>query len=282
MSVYFTKVFASLTESTIWSEPDTTRIAWVTMLVIADEKGRVFGSIPGLAHLARISVEKMEEALVAFMSPDKYSRSTEQEGRRIEKIDGGWRLINYEKYRNQRDEEARKEYQKAWIAKKRAVEKAKGDGEESRSLSSVVDKCRHNRERDREREVNLTLKERASTTQPVGTSSGHVCARLRKAGIQGVNPSNPKLLALLTAGVPEAEFGDLADEDGAKGKSLAWILATIEGRRRDAAAAGTVAVTVKAWHESASGIEAKAVELGVERGTEIGRASCRERVSSPV
>lgn len=125
------------------------------------------------------------------------------------------------------------------------------------------------RERDRE-EVNLTPKESASTTQPAVSASDRVCARLRKAGIKGVNPSNPKLLALLTAGIPECEFGDLADEQGARGKSLAWILAAIEGRRRDAAAAGAVPAVVKEWHETASGIEAKAVELGIPRETENG------------
>lgn len=75
----------------------------------------------------------------------------------------------------------------------------------------------------------------ASTTPPTSTPSGRVCARIRKLGIQGVNPSNPKLLALLTAGVPEDEFVDLASEPQARGKGMAWILAAIEGRRRDAA-----------------------------------------------
>lgn len=111
---------------------------------------------------------------------------------------------------------------------------------------------------------------RASESPPTSTPSGRVCARLRKAGIQGVNPSNPKLLALLTAGIPEDEFGDLADELGARGKSLGWILATIEGRRRDAASVGTVPVVAKEWHETASGIEAKAKELGIPRETANG------------
>lgn len=118
----------------------------------------------------------------------------------------------------------------------------------------------------------------ASESQPTSTSSGRVCARLRKAGIQGVNPSNPKLLALLTAGIPEAEFGDLADEQGARGKSLAWILATVEGRRRDAASAGTVPVVVKEWHETASGIEAKAVELGLEKRFDEGFPAFKARI----
>lgn len=80
--------------------------------------------------------------------------------------------------------------------------------------------------------------ESASTPPPTSTPSGRVCARLRRLGIQGVNPSNPKLLALLASGVPEAEFSDLAEEPIAKGKGLAWILAAVEGRRRDAASVG--------------------------------------------
>jgi uncharacterized protein YdaU (DUF1376 family) len=80
--------------------------------------------------------------------------------------------------------------------------------------------------------------ESASTSPPTSTPSGRVCARLRRLGIQGVNPSNPKLLALLASGVPEAEFSDLAEEPIAKGKGLAWILAAVEGRRRDAASVG--------------------------------------------
>lgn len=86
------------------------------------------------------------------------------------------------------------------------------------------------------------------------------------------------MLALLTAGIPEDEFGDLADEQGARGKSLAWILATVEGRRRDAAAAGTVPVVVKEWHETASGIEAKASELGLEKRFDEAFPAFKERV----
>ena len=128
------------------------------------------------------------------------------------------------------------------------------------------------------RVVNQNQEASASTTQPTSTASGRVCARLRKVGIQGVNPSNPKLLALLTAGIPEAEFGDLADEQGARGKSLAWILATVEGRRRDAAAAGIVPVVVKEWHETASGIEAKAVELGITKRFDEGFPAFKARI----
>jgi len=69
------------------------------MLALADANGEVQASLPGLAHLAHVSITDTEAALDKFMGPDPYSRSQESEGRRLEEIDGGWRLINHEKYR---------------------------------------------------------------------------------------------------------------------------------------------------------------------------------------
>lgn len=70
---------------------------------------------------------------------------------------------------------------------------------------------------------------------PDPTEAGAVCRHLREAGIQGVNPSHPKLLAVLAAGVTADELRGIAAEPNARGKGLAWVLATAEGRRRDAA-----------------------------------------------
>ena len=109
MSMTFTKLFSSITESTIWSEDANTRLTWITMLAMADRRGRVWGSIPGLANRARVPVDACENALKIFLSPDKYSRTTDHEGRKIEEIDGGWRLLNYLKYRDIRDQESVKE-----------------------------------------------------------------------------------------------------------------------------------------------------------------------------
>ena len=79
------------------------------MLAMADRKGRVWASIPGLANRARVPLEDSEKALATFLAPDKYSRTKDDDGRRIAEIDGGWKLLNYEKYRDMRDEETRAE-----------------------------------------------------------------------------------------------------------------------------------------------------------------------------
>jgi hypothetical protein len=96
----YTKLFNSILSSTIWREDLPTKVVWVTMLAMADRDGIIEGSIPGLAHLAGATIKQTETAIQKFLSPDPYSRTPEHEGRRIEKVDGGWRLLNADKYRN--------------------------------------------------------------------------------------------------------------------------------------------------------------------------------------
>lgn len=104
MAENFTKLFSSITASTVWLEDSDTRIVWVTMLAMADQDGYVGASIPGLASIARVPVEKVLAALEKFKAPDSYSRSKEHEGRRIEEVDRGWVLLNHRTFREHRNE----------------------------------------------------------------------------------------------------------------------------------------------------------------------------------
>lgn len=85
------------------------------MLALADADGVVRASIGGLAHAARVTREDCAAALATLESPDPDSRSEEFEGRRIEKIDGGFRLLNFPKYREARSDEERKEYMRLYM-----------------------------------------------------------------------------------------------------------------------------------------------------------------------
>ncbi len=151
MSVTFTKLFASITESTVWCEPDSTRLVWITMLAMADSRGRVWASVPGLANRARVSVDSTRAAIATFLSPDPDSRTPDHEGRRIEAIDGGWRLLNHDKYRNIRDEESIKESKRRYINARRAKER------ESSSTVENVERGRYNADAEADAEaVNLS------------------------------------------------------------------------------------------------------------------------------
>lgn len=115
----FTKLFSSITTSSIWNEDNNTRILWVTMLAMSNKDGYVSASVGGLAHEARISKDDCEKSLQVLSSPDDDSRSKEFDGRRIEVVDGGFQLLNHGKYRAMRSEEERKEYMKSYMAEYR-------------------------------------------------------------------------------------------------------------------------------------------------------------------
>jgi hypothetical protein len=95
----FSKLFASIVTSSVWVEDDATVRVWIAMLATCDADGLVQGSIPGFANLAKVSVEQMEHAVQRLSAADRYSRTPDFEGRRIEAFEGGWRVLNYPRYR---------------------------------------------------------------------------------------------------------------------------------------------------------------------------------------
>lgn len=118
----YTKLFGSILNSTVWQEDSETRVVWITMLALCDAKGFVWAAVPGLARQAGVSCEATERALAKFLAPDPYSRTKDHEGRRIVVADGGWTLLNYEKYRDRdrRDTDARRKQNREAQARYRA------------------------------------------------------------------------------------------------------------------------------------------------------------------
>lgn len=101
----------------------------------------------------------------------------------------------------------------------------------------------------------------------VGTLAGAVCARLKSAGITGVNPSHAKLRSMLQAGYTVDEIASIGEESRSRGKGMSWVMATAEGRRRDAAVttfpAGKNDRGAPAWWTSEATIIAKGEEIGI-------------------
>ena len=114
----YSKLFSTIITSTVWAESNPTRITWITMLALCDAGGFVAASVPGLAHAARVTDDECREALAKLSAPDPESRTKDHEGRRIEAVPGGWRILNYLAYREARNEDERRrqnaEAQKRW------------------------------------------------------------------------------------------------------------------------------------------------------------------------
>ncbi|MGI0034294.1 MAG: hypothetical protein ACRD98_00300 [Nitrososphaera sp.] len=100
MSAKYTKLCKSILSSSLWwRTSDKTRLVWITLLALAaGKKGIVSGFIPDLAYIAHVAIPDCEAALAELSDIDPYSRDDAFEGRRIEAIPNGWRILNYEKY----------------------------------------------------------------------------------------------------------------------------------------------------------------------------------------
>lgn len=116
----FTKLDSSIIESSIWVEDDATLRVWIALLASCNADGFVAGSVPGFASKARVTVEQMIAAIDKFSSPDPHSRTPDNDGRRIEALEGGWVVLNYAKYREKHDPEERRRQVREAVRRHRA------------------------------------------------------------------------------------------------------------------------------------------------------------------
>ena len=115
----FTKLWSEIITSSIWNEDAATKIVWVTMLAMMGPDFIVRASVGGLAHQARVTREECQKALEKLQSPDEDSRTEDHEGRRIRKVEGGFFIINGQKYREGRDDGKRREYMRDYMRRYR-------------------------------------------------------------------------------------------------------------------------------------------------------------------
>lgn len=110
MDKNYTKLFHRILSSSIWDEDDKTRLVWITLLASTDENGIVTATVSKLARDARVEVESVLVALEKFLAPDPESLTKTNDGRRIEVVDGGWRLLNHGTFRDMMSAASRREY----------------------------------------------------------------------------------------------------------------------------------------------------------------------------
>ncbi len=109
----FAKIFAQIFDSSI-STDYAVRHVFMDLLVLADRDGVVDMTLDAISRRTNVPEEIVAHAIAELMKADRKSRSHQEEGRRITPIDShrdwGWQIVNYEHYRNIKDEEARRTY----------------------------------------------------------------------------------------------------------------------------------------------------------------------------
>ena len=106
----YVKLFSQILDSSIWMESGDTRLVWITLLAAMDQDGFArFASVANLAHRARVPDAACDTAVQVLEAPDPHSSDPSFEGRRIERVPGGWLVLNYAKYRELASEANRRE-----------------------------------------------------------------------------------------------------------------------------------------------------------------------------
>ena len=136
------KLFSDILNSSVWFEDANTRLVWITLLLLSDEVGHVRATARAVAHQARVPVEDAEMALEKFAGPDPDSRTPDNDGRRVERVDGGFLLLNYAKYRAIRDAEHRREYMRQYMARRR-VRRTEEENPPGDPENADVNTCKH-------------------------------------------------------------------------------------------------------------------------------------------
>lgn len=124
MFYVYGKIFASMFHGSMVGQRDA-QLVFVYLISHADREGHTDANPVEIAALTGIPINDVSDALDLLQRPDPFSRSTEKEGRRIERIGDSWAwfIVNYEKYRKIINDEIRREYRREWMKSRR--EKAK-------------------------------------------------------------------------------------------------------------------------------------------------------------
>jgi hypothetical protein len=129
----YVKLFEDILDSTIWMEDHHVVRVFLMMLLKSDMEGYLTMPIPAIARRSRVTLSEAKDALERLQSPDEFSQSDEEEGRRVVRLSETepiWFMVNKEKYRALRSADQKREYQKRymreWRARKSREEKSNG------------------------------------------------------------------------------------------------------------------------------------------------------------
>jgi hypothetical protein len=120
----YNKIFHKILDSSIWLEPTPTRIVWITLIAAMDQDGFAhFSALENLAGRARVTVDEAKEAVECFLAPDPNSANPANEGRRIERVPGGYMILNASEHRQTVNRIIQREQTRERVAKHRAKQR---------------------------------------------------------------------------------------------------------------------------------------------------------------
>lgn len=121
-------------------------ITFQQMIILCDDSGVIDLTPSAISRRTGIPIEHIEAGIKTLESDDPYSRTPDENGRRIVRLDDhrpwGWRIVNHQKYKQMASYEDKKKADRERIAAKREADKIQ-DVAECRELSHEVADVAH-------------------------------------------------------------------------------------------------------------------------------------------
>lgn len=143
----YAKLFTSIYQGTLRGNSHGL-LVFTNLLAHCDKDGIADIHPRAIAEEVGLPIDHVRAALDVLESPDDESRSPEEQGRRIIRMDEhrawGWRVVNYAKYRAIRSEEDRREQnreaQARWREKHKQSKPASADGETDKPIQKQMER----------------------------------------------------------------------------------------------------------------------------------------------
>jgi len=140
--LFYGKIFEQIYESSV-CEDWKAMVVFQQLIVLSDQDGIVDMTHESIQRRTNLPIEIIEHGLTELQKPDKRSRSSLSDGRRIVLLDDhrdwGWYIVNYKIYRDKATQAERNEKRKLQMREQRATEKALNKQTCPTSSDSVTD-----------------------------------------------------------------------------------------------------------------------------------------------
>lgn len=107
----YVKVYNRILDSSI-ADDRRLRHFFIDLLLCADPDGNILMTKTAIANRVRCDVSEVEWGIAELLRPDKGSMTPDFDGRRIIPLEGhgyGWKIVNYEAYRDYKNAKALRE-----------------------------------------------------------------------------------------------------------------------------------------------------------------------------
>lgn len=142
-------IFSRIVDSSLWSEYDFVVKVFLTMLAKKDRDNVVRGSAYNISQWAKKTEAETLEALRILAAPDTRRLEPQpHEGRRIERVDGGWLILNGKYYQDLMREVSERVRKAKWAREHRTSKRLSGEAANQRLANNGASQSELDRQSD--------------------------------------------------------------------------------------------------------------------------------------